>query len=73
MIYRLKTFEQYLFRKDTLAILLSIYTSYEANFSSHESQVMAPRLFTTFEMPSTLIAFVLDCDLSVAATARIEY
>ena len=34
---------------------------------------MAPRLFTTFEIGSTLIAFVLDCDLSVAATARTEY
>jgi hypothetical protein len=33
---------------------------------------MAPRLFTTFEIGSTLIAFVLDCDLSVAATAQTD-
>lgn len=34
---------------------------------------MAPRLFTILEIGSTLIAFVLDCDLSVAATAQTEY
>ena len=38
-----------------------MYTSYEANFPSHESHDMASRLFMISEIDSTLVTVTLDC------------
>jgi hypothetical protein len=63
--------EQYLFRKETVAMPLSMYTSYEANFPSQESQLIASRLFMTLEIGSTLTAVTLACELSAAVNHSI--
>jgi hypothetical protein len=65
-VYQCVTFwiqsEQYLFKKGTLTIPPSIYTSYEANFLLHESHDMVPRLFMTSDIVSTLVTDMVDCN-----------
>ena len=49
-------------------MLLSTYTSNDANFPLHESQDITPRPFMTSEIDSTLAAIMLDCKPDVVAT-----
>jgi hypothetical protein len=49
---------------------LSVYTSNEADFPSHESHDMTPRPFMTSEMASTLAAIMRDCRPDVVATGK---
>jgi hypothetical protein len=52
--------EQYLLKKETPEIPLSIYTSYDACFPLHESHDMALRLFITSEIDSILVVVTVD-------------
>ena len=52
--------EQYLLKKETPEIPLSIYTSYDARFPLHESHDMALRLFITSEIDSILVVVTVD-------------
>ena len=53
--------EQNLFKKETLAISVSTYTSYEANLSWHMSHDMASRFFMISEIGRTFGTVILDC------------
>ena len=39
-----------------------MYTSYEANFPSHESHEMAPRLTMISDIDSTFVTDMVDCN-----------
>ena len=58
--------EQYLFKKGTFAMPPSIYTSYEANLTLHESHEMAPRLFMTSDIDSTFTTDAEGCSSDTA-------
>ena len=57
--------EQYLLKKETPEIPLSMYTSYDARFPLHESHDMALRLFITSEIDSTLVTVDRKPDIEV--------
>ena len=52
---------QYLFKKETFAMPLSTYTSYEANLPWHASHDIASRFFMVSERGWTFGTVALDC------------
>jgi hypothetical protein len=60
--YFLKHSAQYLFKKQRLAIPLSMYTSYDANLPWHTVHDIASRFFMISEIGWTFGTIVLDCN-----------